>query len=142
MLKAYSKMKVRMIMSRKNNILDSLNKLQEKDVYSMLLYVLYKLKDDDKYSTLSSLMWALDKDSLLNFLTIFEGVEMKVPRIVDMKMVVASLQVYQLVNMEHKSLESAIDEVRSDEIDIDELKESYMRISKILYERYSGDSHA
>lgn len=129
-------------MSRKNNILDSLNKLQEKDVYSMLLYVLYRLKEDDRYSTLSSLMWALDKESLLNFLTIFEGVEMKVPRIVDLKMVVASLQVYQLVNMEHKSLEDALDEVKSEEIDIDELKESYLKTSKILYERYSGESHA
>ena len=129
-------------MSRKNNILDSLNKLQEKDVYSMLLYVLYKLKDDERYSTLSSLMWALDKDSLLNFLTIFEGVEMKVPRIVDLKMVVASLQVYQLVNMEHKSLEDALEEVKSEEIDADELKENYLKTSKILYERYSGDSHA
>lgn len=126
-------------MSRKNNILASLNKLQEKDVYSLLLYVLYKLKDDDKYSTLSQLMWVLDKESLFNFLRIFEGVELKVPRLVDLKCIVACLQLYQLVNLEQKTFEEALIELDNKEFSEEELKKNYMKISKIIFDRYSGD---
>ena len=119
-------------MTRKNNIVDSLNKLKEKDVYSKLLLILYRLKDDEKYSTLSSLIWALDKDNLLNFLTIFEGVEIKVPRISDLKMIVCALQVYQLVQLESKDLNESIDEVATNEISKDELKTLYFRILSVV----------
>lgn len=121
-------------MTRKNNILDSLNKLKEKDVYSKLLMILYRLKDDEKYSTLSYLIWALDKDSLLNFLTIFEGVELKVPKIYDLKLIVCALQVYQLVQLESKELDESINEVATNEISIEDLKDAYFRICSIVEE--------
>ena len=115
-------------MTRKNNIVDSLNKLTEKDVYGKILMLLYELKNDEKYSTLSSLIWALDKDNLLNFLTIFEGVELKVPRIYDLKLLVAGLQVYQAVHFENKNLEDALNDVTTSEISKDDLQATYFRI--------------
>lgn len=121
-------------MARRNNIVDSLNKLKEEDVYGKILMILYKLKDDEKYSTLSSLIWALDKDNLLNFLTIFEGVEMKVPKIQDLKLIVGALQVYQLTQMESKELDIALKEVMTSELSYDALKETYFRVCRILSE--------
>ena len=121
-------------MTRKNNILASLNKLREEDVYGKILMLLYRLKDDAKYSTLSSLIWALDKDNLLNFLAIFEGVELKVPRIIDLKLIVGALQVYQLVHFESKQLDDALKEVMTNEFTVDELKDTYYRIASILIE--------
>ena len=119
-------------MIRKSNIVESLNKMKEEDVYGIILMLLYKLKDDEKYSTLSSLIWALDKENLLNFLTIFEGVELKVPRIKDLKLLVAALQVYQLTKFESKELEDALKDVLTSEISYNELKDTYFQISNIL----------
>ena len=115
-------------MTRKNNIVDSLNKLTEKDVYGKILMLLYELKNDEKYSTLSSLIWALDKDNLLNFLTIFEGVELKVPRIYDLKVLVAGLQVFQAVQFESKDLDEALNDVATSDISKDSIRETYFRI--------------
>ena len=121
-------------MTRRNNIVDSLNKLKEKDIYGKILMILYKLKDDDKYSTLSSLIWALDKENLLSFLTIFEGVELKVPRITDLKLIVGALQVYQLVQFESRDLNDALKEVSTSEMPLSELKDAYFRINSIVSE--------
>ena len=121
-------------MTRRNNIVDSLNKLKEKDIYGKILMILYKLKDDDKYSTLSSLIWALDKENLLSFLTIFEGVELKVPRITDLKLIVGALQVYQLVQFESRDLNEALKEVSTSEMPLSELKDAYFRINSIVSE--------
>ena len=115
-------------MTRKSNIVDSLNKMKEEDVYSKILMLLYKLKDDEKYSTLSSLIWALDKENLLNFLTIFEGVELKVPKLKDLKLIVAALQVYQLTQFESVELEDALKDVMTSEYTYNELKDAYFGI--------------
>lgn len=121
-------------MTKRNNIVDSLNKLKEEDVYGKILMILYKLKDDEKYSTLSSLIWALDKNNLLNFLTIFEGIELKVPKLNDLKTIVGALQVYQLVQFEAKDLDTALKEVMTKELSQDELKDTYFRVCHILSE--------
>ena len=119
-------------MIRKSNIVDSLNKMREEDAYGKILMILYKLKGNEKYSTLSSLIWALDKENLLNFLTIFEGVELKVPKIKDLKLVVAGLQVYQLIVFESKTLDEAIKEVMTSELSYDEIRETYISIGNII----------
>ena len=125
-------------MTRKNNIVDSLNKLKERDIYSKILMILYKLKDDDKYSTLSSLVWALDKENLLAFLTIFEGVELKVPKITDLKLIVGALQVYQLVQFESKDLNDALKDVLTSEMSLEDLKDAYFRIRLVAGEDLSN----
>lgn len=119
-------------MTKKNNIVDSLNKLSVEDVYGKLLMLVYKLKEDEKYSTLSSLIWALDRENLLNFLTIFEGVELKVPKIYDLKLIVGGLQIYQLVKFEHKELDDAIREIMTEELSYQDLKDTYFRICQVV----------
>lgn len=120
---------------KKNNIIDSFNKLSEQDVYGKILMILYKMKDDEKYSTLSSLIWALDKENLLNFLTIFEGVEIKVPKIYELKLIVGGLQVFQLTQFENKELDDALKEVMTSELSYDDLKDTYFRICHIVNEK-------
>lgn len=118
-------------MSRKNNILASLRKLKEKDVYSLLLYLLYRLKDDEKYSTVSMLTWALDHDSLLNFLTLFSGVDMKVPSIDDLKVVVLALQLYQMVALDGGDLEESLADICTGEVPAEAVRDAYFRISEL-----------
>ena len=119
---------------KKNNILDSLNSLKEKDIYSTLLYCLYKLNKSEKYSTISSLMWALDKDSLLNLLTLFGGVEMKIPTIYDMRVVAYSLLLYQFLdlNKDCESIEDAVAKVNILDVSKEDVVSAYLELRDII----------
>lgn len=118
---------------RKNNIVDSLNKLKEQDIYSILLHCLYKLKDDAKYSTLSSLMWALDKENLFNLLTLFGGIEIRVPTVSELKQVIFSLQVYQVVDVDKTyTVEDAIEELDFENISKDTIRSTYFELRTLM----------
>ena len=121
-------------MPKKNNMRDALERMGEMDVYSMLLYMLFRLKDDPKYSTLSMLVWALDKESLLNFLRLFDGQEIKVPDMKDLMTVITVLQLYHMVNLNGMELEEAISRVVTDEIPHNELMELYARACNVMGE--------
>lgn len=119
---------------RKNNMLDSLNKLKEKDIYSTMLYCLYKLNNDDKYSTISSLMWVLDKENLFNFLTIFGGVEMRVPTIYEMRVVAYALLVYQYIDIDNtcNTTEDALNNINIDNVSRNEIIDAYFSLRDII----------
>lgn len=117
---------------KKSYLIKSLEQLNEKDVYSLLLFVLYKLKDDKTYSTLSELVYLLDKDSLFNLLSVFGGLTITIPKTSDLKMIVAGLLVYQLVNIEGKDLTTSIKEVKTGEYTETELREVYFKICDIV----------
>ena len=115
-----------------NNIIKALEQLGEKDIYSLLLFVLYKLKDDKTYSTLSELVYLLDKESLFNLLSVFGGLTITIPKTKDLKLVVAGLLVYQLVNIENRDLTTSIKEVKTGEYTETELKEVYLKICEVV----------
>lgn len=117
---------------KKSNLIKSLEQLNEKDVYSLLLFVLYKLKDDKTFSTLSELVYLLDKNSLFNLLSVFGGLTITIPKTSDLKMVVAGLLVYQLVNIEGKDLTTSIKEVKTGEYTESELRDVYLKICDIV----------
>lgn len=57
-------------MIRVNN---NLNALKDKDIYSLILFILYKFKDIDEYRAISELSFILDKKSLFNLCQYFGG---------------------------------------------------------------------
>ena len=117
---------------KKSYLIKSLEQLNEKDVYSLLLFVLYKLKDDKTFSTLSELVYLLDKDSLFNLLSVFGGLTITIPKTSDLKMIVAGLLVYQLVNIEGKDLTTSIKDVKTGEYTETELRDVYLKICDIV----------
>ena len=119
-------------MRKKSYLTSVLEKLSEKDIYSLMLFVTYKLKDDKKYSTLSELVYTLDKKSLLNFLSVFGGLTITIPKINDLKLVTNGLLIYQLVNLENIDLDVAIKEVNRGEFSEEELKNTYLTICEAL----------
>lgn len=119
-------------MRKKSYLTSVLEKLSEKDIYSLMLFVTYKLKDDKKYSTLSELVYTLDKKSLLNFLSVFGGLTITIPKIDDLKLVTNGLLIYQLVNLENIDLDVAIKEVNRGEFSEEELKKTYLTICEAL----------
>jgi len=117
---------------KKSYLIKVLEQLSEKDVYSLLLFVLFKLKDDKKYSTLSELVYLLDKDSLFNLLSVFGGLTITIPKTSDLKLVVAGLLIYQLVNLEGRDLTTSIKEVKTGEYTEAELRDTYLKICDVV----------
>lgn len=117
---------------KKSYLIKTLEEMDVKDVYSLLLFVLYKLKDDKKFSTLSELVYILDKDSLFNLLGVFGGLTITIPTTKDLKLVVNGLLIYQLVNLENRDLMTSIKEVNKGEYTEAELKEVYLKICEVV----------
>ena len=119
-------------MKKKSYLTSVLEKLSEKDIYSLMLFVTYKLKDDQRYSTLSELVYTLDKKSLLNFLSVFGGLTITVPKVDDLKLVANGLLIYQLVNFENIDLDVAIKEINRGDFLDEDLKKTYLTICEVL----------
>lgn len=117
---------------KKSYLIKTLEELDEKDVYSLLLFILYKMKDDKRFSTLSELVYILDKNSLFNLLSVFGGLTITIPQTRDLKLVVAGLLIYQLVNLDGRDLVSSIKEVNTGEYTEAELKDTYLKICDVV----------
>ena len=75
----------------------NLDNFKEKDLYSIILYAIYKNTQDPRYSTLSELIYTLDKNSLLNFCSIFGGITITVPTLDQLNLYTNTLLLYQKV---------------------------------------------
>lgn len=117
---------------KKSYLIKTLEQMNEKDVYSLLLFVLYKLKDDKKYSTLSELVYILNKESLFNLLSVFGGLTITIPKTKDLKLIVSGLLIYQLVNLDNRDLMTSVKEVNTGEYTEAELKEVYFKICEVV----------
>lgn len=116
----------------KSNIVKGLNELSTKDIYSMTLFALYKLKDNPQYATLSELVYVLDKDSLFDFLSVFEGLTIKVPKLSELHEVVYGLMLFTLVNVQGIPYDEAFSQVWMPTMDKEALKKSYETICGVM----------
>lgn len=116
----------------KDNIRDSLNNLSEIDVYSLLLFILYKMGDIPEYSTLSELVFCLDKKSLLNLLSCFGGMTIRIPTKKELSLIINALLLYQEVQMEGKSFKDALEDIEYDDFSLEDLKVAYINVCEII----------
>lgn len=116
----------------KSNIVKGLNELSAKDIYSMTLFALYRLKDNPQYATLSELVYVLDKDSLFNFLSVFEGLTIKVPKLSELQEVVYGLMLFTLVNVQGIPYDEAFTQVCLPSLDKEALRKSYETICEVI----------
>lgn len=86
----------------------NLNALKEKDLYTLLLFVLYKTKDIPEYSTLSELAYLLDKNSLLTLCEYYGGLTITIPTITELEMILNALLLYQKVDIEKQDLKEQL----------------------------------
>lgn len=110
----------------------SLREMDEKDVYSVMLFALYKLTAEPKYSTISELMYLVDRESLLRLLSVFEGVTIKVPKVSELKTMVAGLELYNRVNLGNEDFATVLKDIKTPDIFESEIKEAYYSICKVL----------
>ena len=118
----------------KSNILKSLEELDQPDIYSLLLFSIYKLYDDKEYSTLSELVYVLDKTNLYNFLSMYGGMTIKVPKLTDLQKMLDALLLYQQVNFEGKDAKDALKDFTHITYPQKELLEMYKVLKDVLSE--------
>ena len=92
------------------NMNSELDKLKTRDIYSLILFILYKIKDNKKYSTLSELAYIVDKESLLNICQYFGGLTITIPTIDEFEDILNVLLLYQKVDVEGRNLDKTLDD--------------------------------
>lgn len=115
-----------------SNIVKSLNELNEKDIYSMMLFALYKLSEDPQYSTLCEMIYLVDKDSLMKLLSVFEGLTVKVPKVSELKTLVSAMDLYRRINIDGSDYAEAYKAVKTDDVAEDEVKAAYAKMCDVL----------
>ena len=119
-----------------NNYNSNIDTLKKRDVYSLMLFVLYKLRDIPEYSAISELAYVLDKDNLLKLCEYFGGVTLTIPTIEELESIIYSLLLYQYVDIENMQYQDAIKLLDCDSESLRKVKSDYKKLVKIL-DKYS-----
>lgn len=118
----------------RNNILKALEELNKKDIYSLILFVLYKLKNISEYSVLSELIYILDGESFARFMSYFEDQTIKVPKIQDLKDIINALLFYERKTNSELLEEDIFKELEIAKKDQSKIKSILDLISEIIKE--------
>lgn len=114
---------------------EDLDKITDKDLFTMVFFALYKLKDDMNYATLSKLSFLLDKKSLLNLVECFGGMTITIPTMKELSIVLNALLLYSYVDIEHIDESKALRLIANENNNVfsmKEIKSAYTSIKEIL----------
>ena len=114
------------------NISKELNNLTEADIYSLMLFALYKTNELPEYSSLSQLSYILDKENLLKLCEYYGGTTLRIPTIRELELLLNSLLVYQLVDIENNPLDEILESMRIKTGSNTEIKRNYFVIKELL----------
>lgn len=117
-----------------------LSRLTDQDLTSLLLFSLYKMQNDPKYSTLSSLAFLLDNETLVKLLSLYGGLDIKIPTLTEFQTLINALSIYNNVNLEHKDLAKVITSTmaRNPHLNRKDVLDTYTSLCNILQD-YSID---
>ena len=114
------------------NIKRELDNLTESDIYSLMLFALYKASELPAYSSLSQLSYILDKDNLLKLCEYYGGTTIRIPTIGELELLLNSLIVYQLVDIENNPLDDVLESMRVKTGSNLEIKKNYYLMKELL----------
>lgn len=119
-------------LKRKTIMQENLEKLTEKDIYSILFIALYKLNDIREYSNINSLITVLDKENFFKLIKTLGGQTIKIPTVEEIMTIVNALLVYQNVNIEGQDMKKAFDFLALSPDEIIKVKEAYLVLCEVL----------
>ena len=114
------------------NMNSELRNLKTKDLYSLILFILYKLKEDPKYSTLSELAYILDKDSLLNLCQYYGGLTITIPTMSEIDHVLNALLLYQKVQVDGLDFDTVFNSIDLRQKEKEQILDLYKCIINIM----------
>jgi len=115
-------------------ITDNLKRLNTRDIYSMLLFVLFKMQQIPGQSTLSELIYILDKESVLKLCEFYGGQTITIPTIEDLEILVYCLIVYNDVVLEKQDLEKVLKKLPVETHVLKKIKTKYIEVAETLEE--------
>lgn len=112
---------------------DSMNKLDEMQIYTLVLFALYNFKKDENYLAASELAYVLDSSNFIKFISHFGGTTISIPTLDDISMMIKALLIYQLVDLEHGDFDTVVKSVsKSSNISVHNLSKAYRSLSDTL----------
>ena len=114
------------------NIYSEINKFKTKDIYSLMLYILYKVSDDPQYSTLSQLSYILNKEDLLKLCSYYGGLTIKIPSIDELELMLNALFVFYEVDIQKQDMTKTLNNFQTTISERYKIKKAYSAIKNTL----------
>jgi hypothetical protein len=113
-------------------ITESIKKLSTRDIYSILLFVLFKIKEIPSQSTLSELIYILDQSSLLKLCEYYGGQTIRIPTIEELEILTYCLLIYNDVSLEGKDFETVLKSLPVESGLLKKIRLSYIEFKEVL----------
>lgn len=98
------------------NVKKSLDNLSRKDIYSLLMFVLFKSNEVPELATLSQLVYLLDEENFIKLIKYYSGQTIVIPTIDEFRELIHALVLYKDVVIDgipfDKSIKSIPDELK------------------------------
>ena len=114
------------------SIKNELKKLNELDIWSLMLFVLYKFQQIPEYAALSELAYILDKKHLLKLCEYFGGQTITIPTIDQLEETLYGMLLYQYIDIEKIAEKEAIELLRVDKSKEKVIKTCYKSLKYVL----------
>ncbi len=114
------------------SIKTELTTLKNEDIYSLMLFTLYQCRKTNEYSSLSELAYILDEKNLLNLCEYFGGTTITIPKIEELELLLCGMSVFKSIHIDKLSVEDSLSLYKNHKFSIDEIKESYLKISDTM----------
>lgn len=114
------------------SIKKDLNILDNADLYSSAMFILYKLTDIPEYTTISEIPYILDRENTLSLCEYFGGRTIKIPTVEELYSIMNILLLYQYVNIEKMDYNQATKLIGYKSKDLRQIKSIYMKVCGVL----------
>lgn len=91
-----------------SNLSETMSKLCDSSIYSVILSFLYELRQIPEYSLLSELSFLCDKDSFLALIGYFQGCTIRIPTQEEFNEAISVLLLFQYYEIEHRDWKEAV----------------------------------
>lgn len=88
-----------------------INSLKTKDVYSILMFLLFRAEEIPEYAVLSRLAYVMDKEVLLTLCELFGGMTIKIPTMDELEKLLTAMTIYSRVDLDGEDKESVFEEI-------------------------------
>ena len=116
----------------KSNIIRALEELDKKDIYSLILFILYRLKEIPEYSTLSELVYILDNENFIKLINYYGGKTIRIPKIDELSTILNALLVYEREQNTDLSLSDIFKDIGINKKEIPEIMKILQLIPQLM----------
>lgn len=116
----------------KSNIIRALEELDKKDIYSLILFILYRLREIPEYSTLSELVYILDNENFIKLINYYGGKTIRIPKVDELSTILNALLVYEREQNTDLSLSDIFKDIGINKKEIPEIMKILQLIPQLM----------